>query len=442
MSKVRHAVCAVTLAALVGACSVSSDPEAGSKGPDGSRPGDRAADAPVRGVTDDTIRLGVATIDVNRVRDEFGVNLGGLPEEVIPALVAATNEAGGISGRQVEVVQEPILPVGADDSERACRELIEDEQVFAVLGMMIGDAPLCVTENYQTPYVALWGLDEERQQRSVAPFISLFGTNTLRLNAEALVDEGTLDGRKVAVYFEGTESPEVVESQLVATLEEAGIEVVSSAQLPNSGDAVRAANDIDRIFERFQADGADTVVTAGAGAGVMVPALGRTSWSPQLVFLDNGQYTGEDALGRFGLTDPAELRGAIAVVGQTTSDDLVDDPMLADCFDRINAHSELGIVAEDIYPETLRPGSPGYAPVVQACQLWDMAVHVLTAAGDDPSAQSIIDGLAGDDDFALPGYPEASLSPERWGAVEATRSWHFDEGQVRFVPDGPIEVVE
>jgi ABC-type branched-subunit amino acid transport system ATPase component len=112
MSKLRRAVGAVALAAVVGACSVSSsEPEAGSGGSDDSSAAtdDRAGDAPVRGVTDDTIKLGVATIDVNRVRDQFGVNLGGLPDGVIPALVAATNETGGINGRQVEVVENPIM---------------------------------------------------------------------------------------------------------------------------------------------------------------------------------------------------------------------------------------------------------------------------------------------------------------------------------------------
>jgi Periplasmic binding protein len=440
MSKVRRSLAAVVLAALVGACSVSSsDQDSGSDADAGSTDAteSRAADAPVRGLTHDTIRLGVAPLDVDRVREQFGVDLGQLPDDVLPALAAATNEAGGINGRQIELVVNPILPVGAEDSERACRELIEDEQVFAVLGTMIGDAPLCVTETYETPYIALWGLSAQRQARSIAPFISMEGETGARLRSgvDQLVEEGTLDAAKVAVYHDSEVPPDSIEADIVEPLEAAGVEVVSTAQLPASGDAVQAGNDIDRIFQRFEADGADTVIAA-SGAAVFLPALERTSWSPQIVAM-NGQFTG-GPLDGLGLTDPAEMDGAIAVIAGTTSEDLVDDPLLVECFDKINAHSDLNLVPEDIYAESERPGSPNMGQVAGACQLWRLAEIVLTAAGDDPSPQSIIDGLADLEDFPLPGYAHASLSAERWGAVEGTRTWHFDVAANRFVPDGPV----
>lgn len=442
MSTLTRAVGALVSVALVGACSVSSsEPES-----DGGRSDDasdattdtRAAEAPVRGVTDDVIRLGVAPIDVDRVREQFGVDLGDIPDEVLPALVTAVNEAGGINGRRVEVVVNPVMPVGADDSERACRELIEDEQVFAVLGMMLDDAPLCVTETYQTPYIALWGLSEERHERSVAPFVTMEGETGARFRSgiDHLIDEGTLDGAKVAVYHESAESTGSVEANIIEPLEEAGIEVVSTAQLPSSGDAVQAGNDIDRIFQRFEADGADTLVNA-SGAAVFLPALSRTSWSPQIIVL-NGQFTGDGAMDTYGLTDPAEMRDAIALVGNPTSDDLVDDPGLQACFDTINEHTDLGITIDDIYPADRHPGSRGLGQVVGVCQLWQLAVEVLTAAGDDPTPQSLLDGLAELDGFSLPGFPEASLDTDRWGAIEATRVWRFDEAANEFVPDGPI----
>ncbi|HKE76601.1 MAG TPA: ABC transporter substrate-binding protein [Acidimicrobiales bacterium] len=440
MSNVRRSLAAVALAALVAACSVSSsdsDTGSGAGARPGTAPRSRAAGAPVRGLTDDTIRLGVAPLDVERVREKFGVDLGRLPDEVLPALAAATNEAGGINGRRVELVINPIMPIGAEDSERACRELIEDEHVFAVLGTMIGDAPLCVTETHETPYIALWGLSAARQERSIAPFISLEGETGARLRSgiDHLVAEGTLDGAKVAVYHESDVPSDSIEAQIVEPLEAAGIDVVSTAQLPASGDAVQAASDIDRIFQRFQSDGADTVIAA-SGAAVFLPALARTSWSPQIVAM-NGQFTG-GPLDGLGLTDPAEMKGAIAAIAGTTSDDLVDDPLLAECFDKINAHSDLHLVPEDIYSESERPGSRNLGQVAGVCQLWQLAEQVLTAAGDDPSPQSIIDGLADLHDFPLTGYAHASLSPEQWGAVEGTRLWHFDVAADRFVPDGPI----
>lgn len=401
------------------------------------------ADTAAQGVTDDTLRLGMAALDVEAIRETYGVDLGRLPDGVVGALVAGTNAEGGINGRQVELVERPVMPIGNEDSERACRELIEDEQVFAVLGMFLGDNPLCVTETHATPYIGLWGLDEERAARSQAPFVTMQATmgEQLRADVELLLAEGVVDdGSKVAIYSDPETTQELVESNMVGPLEDAGVEVVATGRLEETDDAVAAGNEIDRILQRFEQAGADTLLSA-SGAGVLIPALQRTSWEPQLL-VTNGQFTVEDSLGRYGLTDPAELVGAQASVAGATFDELVEDPELRACVDTINEHSDLDLSYEDIVPTALDPDSLGANHVVTACQLWNLAVAVLTAAGDDPSPQSIVDGLAELDDFALPGYDGLSLAPDRWGAITGTRLWSYDEDQVRFLPDGPMETVE
>jgi substrate-binding family protein len=446
----RAAAIAALLTALVG-CSISVTTDEEDAAASASTPGSSDSsgttapartfpDTPAQGVTDDTIRLGLAILDVEAIRETYGVDLGRLPDGVIDALVTATNEAGGINGRQIELVQRPVMPIGNEDSERACRELIEDEQVFAVAGMFLGDNPLCVTEAHATPYIGLWGLDEERAARSQAPFITLQAPmgQQLRLDVELLVDEGVVDqDTRVAVFGDVETTAELVDDNVVATLEDAGIEVVSSARLEETDDAVAAANEIDTIFQRFEQDGADTLLTV-TGAGVVLPALQRTSWEPQLI-VTNGQFTGEDSLGRYGLTDPAELVGARAAVAGVTSAELTEDPDLLACIDTINEHSDLDLAPTDIYPTALRPDSLGANHVVTACQLWNLTVQVLTAAGEDLSPQALVDGLAGLDDFSLPGYPELSLAPDQWGAIPGSRLWTYDEDEVRFLPDGPQE---
>src|SRR5690606_1739022 len=176
------------------------------------------------------------------------------------------------NGRRIEVVQRPFMPVGNEESEAACRELIEDHQVYAVLGMFLGDNALCVTETYSTPYLANFGLDDQRQARSNAPFVTMEGAvrALARSSVERFLDEGVLDGARVAVYHESAETPEMIEEHVLAPLDAAGVEVVSTAQLPSSGDAVQAATDVDRIIQRFEADGADTLL-AVSGAAVILP---------------------------------------------------------------------------------------------------------------------------------------------------------------------------
>lgn len=425
-----------------GACSVSTSSDGETSADDSADSTDSAPDvsgAPTHGVTDDTIKLGVAPIDAAAVLADFGVDIGTLPDGVFEALVEGVNAEGGINGRQVELVSRPFRPVGDEESEASCRELTEDEQVFAVVGMYIGENPLCVTEANSTPYIGLWGLDEERQERSKAPFISMAGPNgaALRSTADMLVDEDLLEGAKVAVYYEPSESEALTEANLIEPLQEAGVDIVSTAMLPDSDDQVQAGTDIDRIFQRFEADGADTVVFYSS-AGVVLPALERTSWEPQLIFTNNGQFIGEDSLARYGMTDPAELAGAYLAARGNIPEELIDDPDLLACLDTINEYSDLDLTPEDTYPKSIRPESEGADLVPGVCQLWQLTTQVLTAAGDDPSPQSMVDGLAELDSFTLPGVPEASLAPDRWGATDATRLWTYDQAEAKFVPDGPV----
>lgn len=386
----------------------------------------------VRGVSVDSIKLGVALIDVDAVKEQFGVDLGHIPEGIAEALAEQINAAGGINGRNVEVVVRKFLPVGSESSETACRELIEDEQVYAVLGSFLGDAGLCVTETHATPYFAGFGLNEERQQRSQAPFLSIEG-DALSASIQKAIDTGVLADHKVAVYFESDTAQSVIDTKVVAPLEAAGIEVVSQAQLPSSGDAVQAANDIDVIFQRFQADGADALVSV-SGATVLLPALERTEWRPQLVFT-NGQFTSDGGLDNLGLTDYSRLDGAVAISMSLLSKDLVDDQQLLECLDAVNTSTGTDYTTDDIFDPSQKPNSRQIGMVPGLCQVWDMTVAVLTAAGADLSPGGLLAGLDQVGTFPIPGYPEAELSSTRWGAVDSVRLWHFDEATHAFVPD-------
>lgn len=386
---------------------------------------------PVRGVTPDSIKLGIAPIDADAVREQFGVDLGHLPDGTFDAFAQAVNAAGGINGRRVEIAVRPFLPVGTESSEAACRELIEDEQVYAVSGLFLGDNGLCVTETYATPYFALFGLTAERQARSAAPFLSMEG-DALGATTQAVIDSGALDGRRVAVFSDSAMAEADVAAHIVEPARAAGLDVVSVAQLPASGDLVQAASDIDLIFQRFQADGADAIVVA-AGASVFLPALERTDWEPQLVFT-NGQFTGDGGLDGFGLTDYSELDGSIAVSMSLLSDDLAADPLMQECLDTVNEYTGSDYTITDIYPAELQPESREIGMLPGACQLWAMTTTVLEQAGDRLAPDALTAALDDVGTFAVPGYAAADLSSTDWGAVDTVRVWTFDVAQQRFVP--------
>ncbi|HPU38553.1 MAG TPA: ABC transporter substrate-binding protein, partial [Microthrixaceae bacterium] len=395
-------------------------------------------DNPVQGITETSIKLGIADLDFGKIKEQFGVDTSGggnaMPDEVMPALVKALNDSGGINGRKVEIVTSKFVPVGTETSEATCRKLIEDEKVFAVIGTFLGDNGLCVTETHKTPYFSGWGLNAERQARSNAPFITVQASEE-DLAAEQMktaIKAGVFKDKKVAVYWDAETNDALINDVLIPTLEKGGVTVVGSAKLPESGgDQVKSGQDIDTIFERFKADGADAVVI-NSGLGVPIPAIERSTWSPRWVFT-NAQSS--SSLTGFGLKTPARLTDAAAVTVAIPQEVMEKSPGYLDCLKRINANSDLNLKPTDDRRAKDFEGSAGAVNVPVACQSWDLTVKVLEAAGKNPTSSSIIAGLSKLKSFSLPGLENASLSPTRWGAGAEPLTWHFDVAKGAFVRD-------
>lgn len=437
---------AVTSVLVVTACSVSKTDGSGSGDTDttgGSETDiDRAAefaDAPVRGVTDDEIRIGIAMIDMETIL-QVDPDVGDqLFDEVLGALVESVNTDGGVNGRRIVPVVRNFIPIGSDSSGQSCRELTEDEEVFAVMGVYLADNALCITEEHATTYFGAWGLTDERKARSNAPYIVSNAAVEAQTatQTDVALDHGIFDDRRVAVYWDEELPDRVITEQIVDRLEAAGVEVVSTARQPQVADEVQAGKELDTILERFEADGADTVVMA-AGIGITIPALQRSPWRPETVFF-NGQVTAD--LPSAGLEDPDLLDGAVAVIDTPPGEEMQSDAAFLDCLDRINAYSDLDLVPADIEPTELDPDSRGLTLLPVACQLFDTMVTVLEAAGDDPTPSSIVTGLADIDSFAIPDVPDASLGPDKWDTGSVVRLWNYDTDGTRFVVDESTAVM-
>ena len=417
---------------LTAGCSVSSDSE-----------GDVSTGAttttfpvePARGVTEDSIKIGLALIDVDKVREQFKIELGNAPADLIKGYAEILNEGGGINGRKVELVERRFLPVGTEDPERACRELIEDEQVFAVVGTFLGDTALCVTETHATPYFGGFGLNPERRARSKAPFITTGNdeADAMKESLELLVKEGTLKGAKVALFSNSAMSQEFFDTNVKSILDKGKVNVVSTAQLSDTGgDVVAAGNEMSRIFQRFQADGADTVINL-VGLEAFVPALTATEWKPKLIFT-TGQILSPQVAKSFGNVAPTELEGAVGVVPGVFADEVAEDPILLDCLKKINATTDLAIQPKDLLTKDQDPASRDFRNVPLLCDFFNLLKVVLEAAGDNPSSESIVAGLDDLESFKLIGNPKATLSRERWGAGVPVRIMKYDATKDSFGP--------
>lgn len=438
----RVRVLLTALAAVVlASCSLSVQDDA--KGSTTTAKGDDAAssstpardfsDVATHGVTDDKITVGAAIIDTAKVKEKYGVELGGVPAGTMEALVEAQNERGGINGRQIEFVPKYFLPIGNEDSERVCRELTEDDPVFLVIGTFLSDNALCVTETHSTPYTSWFGLTQERMDRSKAPYLTTapMVDDELAQDMDVLVDSGEIDKSKVAVYWEGDLKSDWVETNIIERLKKGGIDVVSTAQLPSSGDQVQADADVTRILQRFQADGADTLINL-AGQPVILPALGKSTYRPRMIFT-NGQILGEGVLEKNKITDRDNFADALTVLSGSTSEEVAADPAFKRCLDDINSNSELDIKADDLFSKDIKPSSRGYGQLGSMCKVWQFTVDVLEAAGDDPTVQSLNQGLA-DAKLDYVGSKGAHVSPTRWGAGEAPRLWRYDVERDGFLP--------
>ncbi|MEM1335547.1 MAG: hypothetical protein AAGG08_19045, partial [Actinomycetota bacterium] len=114
--------------------------------------------ASFRGVTEDTIRVGVIDYDWDGLAD-IGVDFGVTNSvDLFAAALESINDRGGIAGRQLELFQREFLPVGDGAANQVCVELAEDEEVFMVVGRLRDDQVLCFTEQYETAAFAPLGM--------------------------------------------------------------------------------------------------------------------------------------------------------------------------------------------------------------------------------------------------------------------------------------------
>ena len=102
-----------------------------------------------RGVTADSIKIGVLLLDLVKLKETAGVELKwGDNEAQYHEAIDTVNENGGVLGRQLDPVFVFVDPLSETGYQEACVQLTEDEQVFAVIGFVRpASAALCYTEH-------------------------------------------------------------------------------------------------------------------------------------------------------------------------------------------------------------------------------------------------------------------------------------------------------
>ncbi len=322
------------------AATAATDPAAGADTTTTTVADDEPAEpntASFRGVTEDTIKVGVAVADFDALR-ELGVqNYWGDAEIVYQSFFDAINAAGGIHGRLIEPVYAGFSYLSPETQDAACTQLTEDEEVFIVFAGLLSESNLCFTELHDTMVMTGGFLTDNLRERSGNTlWLSLDALSSVptRALAEAAAASGELDDKNIGIitgdYLDGG----ALGNDLQAILEELGFEstlVITSAPID---DEVAGDAELDAITQRFIADDVDFVfmLTNGAGAHENFAAAG---YQPQIA-----NHTIEAALE--GVADATILDGTLGI-GPLPSQRGWDDPAFqANCAAIVlDAHPEL-----------------------------------------------------------------------------------------------------
>ncbi|MEQ8840779.1 MAG: ABC transporter substrate-binding protein [Acidimicrobiales bacterium] len=385
--------------------------------------------ASFRGVTEDTIKVGVMAYDFDRLAD-IGVDLGvSNSGDLYVAALEAINDRGGIHGRMLEAVITEFLPVGSTEADEACVRLTEDEEVFVVVGTTLNEQILCVTDLHETAAVVAAGMNEERLSRARAPYVTVGATQADRaaMFLDLMTDAGILDGQNVGVIG----SVDVSETNfrtIVEAFRTAGYDPVEGLIGGNAEDLTESAREQGIIYQRMDEAGVEIAVST-TGIPLEIANAYDAGYEPE-------QWLLATSMSGRGLTSEGVphdyLDGAYSVndtpVGTTGQPTMDDDPLVATCIDDLRERTDHEL------PYSLDVPVNNILSALYACSIATILETAMTAAGPDLTNDSFQAGLETMGAFQLPGFGDATLGPDDYGASTSLTPVRFDASTGTWVP--------
>ena len=383
-----------------------------------------------RGLTEDTIRVGVIGADFGSLAEAGLAPDLGDQEKIVRSVVEEINANGGIGGRQIEA-RVRLIDVVTDPSsgQAACIEMTQDFGSFAVIiAPAVGrETTRCVAVTNETLTVGATGFDADLYEEANGRLFTAGTDTSMSTNrqyagwAEAMDAEGVLDGKTIGVVT-AEQSPEFVaaaEDALVPTLEELGHEVAVNVVLPcPEGD--RDCDQHEAAAQQMKSAGVDFVFMAAANltGPTFVQAAENLDYAP--TWAANGNQV-TDTVSQFFESVKDAWDGAI---GTSTVFALEED--LTDA-----AHACNETIAERS-GEEYEPGSDAFGFAAASCLL----IRLLDRAGDEIDAgeldqEAMIREIESVGEIALNAGPPGTLSADK-----------HDAGDHLFVADYSAEAGE
>ena len=394
--------------------------------------------ATARGVTAETIAIGVTYLDIDQlVQLGFSPASWGDQELVIQALADDINNRGGINGRQVAVIMDKYSPIGATEAEAACLRVTEDNEVFAVLFGFLGPAEVantCIVGQQETILVG-GTINDERLAEARAPWATERADRQVIASAllTLLNKEGELQGRSIAVVADPPAADQI--EGVVAQLRDLGVEPVLEITTSSAvADLIAQNQEWAALSERIRSAGTDTILLVGnPSAGIenaVLNGLHMDIWTTDASGLSN--------LG--SSVDPESARGVITTSSMTGAQVYETDPRFKECLEAFNAAQP---DIEVKHPDSLDEGEPmWFTNLLSHCRFFQLFELLATSAGPNLTHETFAQAIETIGEFSIASQPFASLGSGKYNSNDSFQlvSYNPDLGaRGQLVPIGPMQ---
>ena len=382
--------------------------------------------ASYRGVTADTITIGVVWSDLEELR-EMGlvdINYGDIPL-VWQTVIDDINSSGGVGGRQLEMVFDQYNPVLSTSMEEMCLRLTQDHEVFAVVGSLAGPAiegiP-CFIESQET--IVVGGTHRpELLERAKAPWITTEWSQDRRYAAllELYEREGLLDGR-LGMLDDGREHTGLTVDIVLPTLADLGLTLdLEFTTTASGGDELALESQIALFAEKLHTEDIDTLLIVQSSIALGLPLVREAGFDGRIVTVDSGSFLA--GIGGFDERSPDIYEGAY---GPTllSSDDVWAMDSAQECLKVFTSRNpEITVISSD----QVIPGEPQWASVLlPACRLLQIFRTIAEGAGAELNPTTFEAAAYDLGSFELPGQPYNSISPGKLDANDGMGLGVFD----------------
>lgn len=388
--------------------------------------------ASFRGVTATTIKIGVAIVDYDCIK-QFVDFTHGPQQAVEQSFIDDLNRHGGILGRQIVPVYKSYCPVLPSVALDACQYFTQDAKVFAVLGVFAPTAPdaqLCLSRDHQTILIG-----HELQQATItqalpALLLTPDVTDERRVSVlmSLLKQQGTLTGHKVGILAD-QDSQKPVGSVVKPALQSMGIQQGTEGILTISGtDTSAAQTQLDSFIERWKSENVDVLFLAGLNVTSKQFVEKIRAAMPNVLLLADGESGTHDAA-QGEVTahkNPNPYEGIISANGPP-DEDVWTTASVQTCAKIYEAASGTTVLG----PNDVKPGPDGhtvqtYQAVEDFCGELDMFKQIATKAGANLTNDTWTAAVNGFGSIHLVGSTYASLHQGKYDASDGFRLVSFD----------------